>query len=203
MPLDCHLDPFRHLLNMFSEITTPHSPHKHLHPMSVIASLHHLRSTNLESITWPHPCHALHRVGRIALSSNQTNAFAHPKQQFLSHLDNPHGMKFPTPKGDALCCTLKASRVHDLQQFLGAVNYFHRFIPHAAELHCYGPIQKILMLTDISSHVHFDLVELLPPSQGYSFYLLSLTGQLSGHRHSQCPRPHAPPARPDLVSRLS
>lgn len=66
--------------------------------------------------------------GNSLIPCPRKHSLAQHEPQFLRHLDRS------SPEADNLCNSLLLSTVKDLQQFLSAVNYFHRFILHVAQV---------------------------------------------------------------------
>lgn len=62
--------------------------------------------------------------------------FGLPAIDFLGHCVSPQGAVLLPAKVEAVAAFLRPRSVKTLQEFLGMVNFYNRFIPHAALLMC-------------------------------------------------------------------
>ena len=60
--------------------------------------------------------------------------FGKPTLNFLGHTISKNGITSPTDRVDCILRIQEPNSVKALQEFLGAINFYHRFIPHAAEI---------------------------------------------------------------------
>ena len=82
--------------------------------------------------------HARHlkRIFQVLAENNLVIkcVFGKPTLNFLGHTISKNGITPPTDRVDCILRIQEPNSVKALQEFLGAVNFYHRFIPHAAEI---------------------------------------------------------------------